>query len=484
MATLFLAACGGGGGDGGPPAAAAPASGSGATAVQLSSSITAEPNKTYEVVANGGGAVDISLAMPNAQPGNTVRVTGIGAAPWRLTTGWAPRGAANLSETPIVIDTRNLAGNPPPGQSWTARLGPMQWHWVASDRLGRVLVAMDNPGQIHLSRDAGQTWDPMNSPVENWVSASVYHSPAAGDANGLVNVNVLAAGFGGGLYETGPNGWTAVQSGIPGVSFAGRDWESVSAIDNGRAIVAMLNAPIYHRLSATATWLPTVLQSTGQPLARGWRGVALSQTGVALAASQDGDVYVSTDLAAGWVARPVVVNGTILNDSWYRTAISPDGRVMALAGRFNSGLYLSRDQGLTWTRANTPAGDYTALSINGDGSVIAATITNASAGGAAAGSVQVSRDGGQTFAALQMPGADTNWRAVALSDDGNAMTVAAGTFTGATGQLYTSVGNRTSYGAGSLGGGQGSSVELVFEGSSDAAARWSVRSSSGNFTVR
>ncbi|WP_156385568.1 sialidase family protein [Ramlibacter sp. Leaf400] len=490
LTTLFLAACGGGGGgDAGP--APGPAAGGGApaatTAVQIGSSVTARPNTSYAVVADGSSPIGISLAMADAvQPGDTVRVTGAGSAPWQLTTGWVPPTAARPSPMPIVIDTRNLAGNPQPGQVWTPRLTPMEWHWVASDRLGRVLVAMDNPGQIHVSRDAGQTWDPGLSPVQNWVGASVYHTSGPNDVNGLENVNVLAAAFGGGLFETNSSGfWVAVQSGMPGVDFSVRDWESVSAIDQGVAIAAALGAPIYYRASTSSPWVATVLQGTTTPTVSGWRGIALSQTGVAVAGSQDGELLVSTNLANGWTPRPVVVNGTVLRDSWYRAAIARDGSVMAIAGRFNSGLYLSRDQGVTWTRANTPTGDYTAVSINGDGSVIAATLTNATGAGAPTGSVQVSRDGGATFAPLQMPGTDTNWRAVALSSDGNALTVAAGTFTALTGQLYTSVGNRTSYGPGRLEGGRGSSVELVFDGATpEGAARWSVRSSSGTFSVR
>lgn len=488
LTTLILAACGGGGDGGGAADAVSPPPAGGgsvpvATGAQISSSLTATPNTRYTVVANGTSPIDVSLEMPDPlQLGDTVGVAGSGTSPWRLTTGWLPNSA-----TPVVIDTRNLAGNPPPGQQWTARLAPMEWHWIASDRLSRVLVAMDNPGQIHVSRDGGQSWDPGNSPVENWVGASVYHTTSPTDPHGLRNVNVLAAGFGGGLFETDASGaWVPVQSGIPGVSFAPRDWESVSAIDNGVAIVAALGAPIYYRASATSPWVETVFQGTTQRTVSGWRGIALAQNGVAVAGSQDGDLVVSTNVANGWVRRPVMVNGAELRDTWYRAAINRDGSLMAIAGRFNSGLYLSRDRGVTWTRANTPTGDYTAVSINGDGSVIAATITNATTGaGAPTGSVQVSRDGGASFAPLAMPGTDTNWRAVALSEDGNALTVAAGTFTAVTGQLYTSVGNRTSYGAGSLSGGQGASVDLVYEGTTpEGAARWSVRSSGGSIAVR
>jgi len=487
LTTLFLAACGGGGGSGGDGAVAPPPSAGGGSSapvgVQINASLTATPNTRYTVVADGTSPIDISLEMPDPlQLGDTVGATGSGTAPWRLTTGWLPNSA-----TPVVIDTRNLAGNPQPGAQWTARLAPMEWHWIASDRLSRVLVAMDNPGQIHVSRDGGQSWDPGNSPVENWVGASVYHTTGPDDPHGLRNVNVLAAGFGGGLFETDANGsWVPVPSGIPGVSFAPRDWESVSTIDQGVAIAAALGAPIYYRASAGGPWVETVFQGTNQPAVSGWRGIALAQNGVAVAGSQDGDLVVSTNVANGWVRRPVMVNGAEVRDAWYRAAINRDGSVMAIAGRFNSGLYLSRDRGVTWTRANTPTGDYTAVSISGDGNVVAATLTNATTGaGAPTGSVQVSRDGGASFAPLAMPGTDTNWRAVALSEDGNALTVAAGTFTAVTGQLYTSVGNRTSYGAGSLSGGQGASVDLVYEGTTpEGAARWSVRSSSGTVTVR
>ena len=484
LTTLFLAACGGGGGGGDGDVVPPPGTGGGPApaGVQVSSSLTANPNTRYTVVADGSTPIDISLAMPDPlQLGDTVAVTGSGSAPWRLTTGWLPNSA-----TPVVVDTRNLAGNALPGQQWTARLAPMEWHWLASDRLSRVLVAMDNPGQIHVSRDGGQSWDPGNSPVQNWVGASVYHTTSPGDPHGLRNVNVLAAGFGGGLFETDASGaWVPVQSGIAGVSFAPRDWESVSTIDQGVAIAAALGAPIYYRASASGPWVETVFQGTNQPTVSGWRGIALSQTGVAVAGSQDGDLLVSTNVANGWTRRPVMVGGAELRDAWYRAAIARDGSVMAIAGRFNSGLYLSRDQGVTWTRANTPTGDYTAVSISGDGSVIAATLTNAAGAGAATGSVQVSRDGGASFTPLAMPGTDTNWRAVALSEDGNALTVAAGTFTAVTGQLYTSVGNRTPYGAGSLSGGQGSSVDLVYEGTTpEGAARWSVRSAGGAVTVR
>jgi hypothetical protein len=70
-----------------------------------------------------------------------------------------------------------------------------------------------------------------------------------------------------------------------------------------------------------------------------------------------------------------------------------------------------------------------------------------------------------------------------MSADGNQITVAAGMVeTGEAGQLYTSLGNRTSIGtAGSITGGQGQTAELIYLGN----GQFSVRSSGGGaFTIR
>ncbi|HYF20501.1 MAG TPA: hypothetical protein VEA40_21730, partial [Ramlibacter sp.] len=441
LTALFLAACGGGGGGSAPPAAeanppasaggqqdagggaAAPAPGTGSqtpsppappAAVQITSNVVATPNTSYEVVAAGATAVDVSLDMdyfPRNQPnppatvqvGDTVRVRGVGTAPWRVTTDWVNAATAHSATPPIVISTTSLAGNAAAGVNWTPRLQPMEWHWVASDRLGRVLLAMDNPGQIHVSQDGGQTWEAGNSPVANWVSAAIYHQPSQVDPAGVGpgRVHMLAAAYGGGLFENTGAGWVAVPSGDPAVDFSNREWESVAACDCGVALAAILNAPIYYRAAPGGAWVPTRLQGSNAPLVSGWRGVARAESGVAVAVSQDGDVYVTTNVLTGWVQRNIVIDGAPVNHAWYRTAISRDGNLIAVAGRFTSGLYLSRDQGRTWTRAATPGGDYTAVAVSPDGQTVVATLTNGIAGGT--GSVQISRDGGQTFSAAAVP---------------------------------------------------------------------------------
>ena len=120
-----------------------------------------------------------------------------------------------------------------------------------------------------------------------------------------------------------------------------------------------------------------------------------------------------------------------MTSEWHSVAISDDGNTIAIAGRANSRLYVSRDRSLTWVQTPAPIGDYTAL---------------------------------------------------AMSADGHQFVVAAGTPGSAAGQLYTSLGNRTSIGAaGSIGGGINDFVELEYLGN----ARFKVRSFDGGpFTIR
>ncbi|WP_427913138.1 hypothetical protein ACPWT1_21360 [Ramlibacter sp. MMS24-I3-19] len=451
-------------------------------------------NTDYEVRSSGGAQITLRLSQDysiapgahNVLPanGDRVSVRGTGTTPWRILTGTRYAGApASGSLAPYVIDTTQLAGNAPAGVNWSPRLAPAMWHAVATDNLGRIVLAADNPGQLRVSSDGGQTWVTGNAPGGlNWVSVAVANSPCCGDSIGYTNQTMLAAAYGGGLYVSyGGASWQAVSSKDPAIDFSNREWEAVVANLGGGGAAAVLNGPIYYTvgtIAANVPWQQATLVGSSVPLVRPWRAMANAGGGATtVAVSEDGGVFVSTDAAHTWVPRPVTIAGSVVAEGWYRVGFSADGNTIAVAGRFNSGLYVSHDQGLTWSRAPTPTGDYTAVSVSGDGRTIAATMTNGTSGN---GSVQLSRDGGATFSPATMPGTDTNWRAVAMSSDANFMAVAAGTFTMTTGQLYTSLGNRTTYGVGSLVGGQGSFVDLEYVGSDT----WKVRSSSGPIEIR
>ena len=456
--------------------------------VPISAHTTALRNTRYDVIGTGSATIDVKLPI-FIVPGDFVSVRGVGGRPWRIVPNCCPGTTARSDMTPQTVITDNLLGNVAPGKHWTARMTPMQWSAVASSQNGQFLVAADNPGHLRVSSDAGATWTVGNIPTGRaWASVVVktrpYPFPAAGA------VSIVAVAIGGGIHRSADAGvnWTELVSADAGINLSGRQWQSVTTDQMGAVIAAaILNGPIYRTgtpgLSAAMTdWQAGTLEGASTALVRPWRALASSATAVVMvAASDDGEVYISTTAGRTWVLRNVIVGGSAVTSAWHRVAMSDDGNTIAIAGRSNSALYVSRDRGLSWVQTPAPAGDYTALAMSADGQVIGGTLTNG-VGNPSIGSVQISRDGGSSFAAVSPPGQDRNWRALAMSGDGHQFVVAAGTAGSATGQLYTSLGNRTSIGAaGSIGGGVNDFVELEFLGN----ARFKVRSFDGGpFTIR
>lgn len=500
VAALWLTACGGGGGGGdvaaapppgnGQPAVPAPPPGVAppstpapppAAAIQLTASTTAQSNKQYQVNATGASTIDLTLP-PSPAVGDTVSIAGVSANAWRL--------IPNAGQS---VTTTSLNGNVAPGVNWTPELAPKVWHWISSDAAGDVLVASEaNNGFLNTSRDGGLTWTAGDSVAGTWVSSDM---SATGD-------KMVAVQFGGGMFISTNFGvnWTQVSD--PLVSnAAGLRFESVTMSQDGTHLAAVLQpttaAPNGHlvvSVNGGTTWTePTLPPLTGGYF---WRAVDSSADGqVIVAAEQNGRVFLSTD--AGTTFNPVTVAlapSTSFTEGWYRVKMSADGNTIALAANDfgghgpGSGIFVSHDRGATWTRGFTLNADYTALAMSSDGTKIAATLSNPNSNSPATGNGQVllSTDSGATFAPLTMPGSDTDWRAIAMSSDGDKMATAAGNFLATspadTGQLYTSLGNRTSFGSlGSITGGQKMSVQVKYLGN----GQWSIPASTGGpFTIK
>ena len=453
--------------------------------VPISANTTAQRNTRYDI--SGTGSTTIDLTLPQfIVPGDFVSVRGVSGRPWRIVPNCCPGTTARSDMTPQAVVTTNLPGNVAPGQRWTPRMAPMQWHAVASSQDGQVLVAADNPGNLRVSSDAGASWTVGNSPTgQAWASVVVKTTPYPFPSAGAVSM--VAVSTGGGMYRSVDRGmtWSQLASTDAGVALNGREWQSVSSDQTGNVVAAaILNGPIYRtgNPKSTTDWQAGTLEGSSTALVRPWRALAASaDAGVMVAASDNGEVYVSTTAGLTWALRNVIIGGRSVTSAWHSVAISDDGNTIAIAGRANSALYVSRDRGLTWVQTPAPIGDYTALAMSADGQVIGATLTNG-AGNPTIGSVQVSRDGGGNFAAVSPPGQDRNWRGLAMTGDGHQFVVAASTPGSAAGQLYTSLGNRTSIGAaGSIGGGINDFVELEYLGN----ARFKVRSFDGGpFTIR
>lgn len=475
LAALWLTACGGGGGGGEVTAAPAPGPQNVTAPAPATSSVRitalaqqAAPNTDYTVAAASAGTVVVTLPPSAAlQVNDTVSVTGESANSWRI--------AQNAGQT---VATTNLSGNTSIGQSWTASNTPQPWHWLASNANGDVLVALANLGQINVSTDAGASWTQVG-PTRTWISVDMTPS---GD-------KMVAVAFGGEMFMSTDRGasWNQVThpalaetAGTTAGSF-NREWESVAISDDGmhiaaavlRDTVAGTAGPIYLSHDGGVTWA-----ASSAPSAE-WRGITMSPNGQLLTAvAIGGRVYTSNDFGATWTASP----GDTANRDWYRVASSADGQTIAAAEHIGGRMYITHDRGASWTLAGTPAGDYTTVAMSADGRVIVASITGERTPGVPDGAVYLSTNGGASFTAMPMPGTDDNWRAVAMSADGNMLIAGTGTFTSTPGQLYTSRSNRTMTGAlGSLTGGQGNSVQLQYLGD----GQFKVLSSAGGaFSIR
>ena len=473
-AAALLSACGGGGGGGDGPGASSVSSGSGGTStpaagsrVQIQADTQAVANGDYGVAAAGAAPVTVTLpASSSLAVGDTVRVTGVSGA-WQI--------GQNADQTVL---TPTLGGNTAPGVNWVASTLPATpWHWVASSLNGQVLAAADIPGTLHISTDGGTTWRAGSGlPRANWIGVDMTPD----------GQRMVAVAFEGGMYRSSDRGatWTAVTS--PAAEFNGRDWEAVTISDDGQRIAAViLNGPLVTSTDGGTTW--TVATAGGAPLVLPWRHVDSSADGTTLVAvtqftagtpAASGEVYLSRDAGATWTAVPVAAG----IQGWYRARISRDGSVIAVATNAiyaggGDGLFLSRDRGSTWSAAG-PDGDYTGIALSEDGKVVGVTLSNGSSG-----SVQYSSDAGLTFAPLAVPsGGDTNFRHIAMDRYGYKLAVVTGTFIVRPGQLYTSLGNRTSSGTGGAitGGGPGESVQLRYEG----GGTFRVVGSTGEFAAR
>jgi hypothetical protein len=451
----------------------------------VSANTTAQRNTRYDITGTGAAAIELTLPQ-FIVPGDFVSVRGVSGRPWRIVPNCCPGTTARSDMTPQAVITTSLPGNIAPGQRWAPRMAQKQWHAAASSQDGQVLVAADNPGNLHVSTDAGVNWSAGNSPTgQAWVSVVVKTTPYPFPAASAVSMVAVAAG--GGMYRSIDRGvtWIQLASDDAGVALSGRQWQSVTSDQTGNVVAAaVMNGPIYRsgNSGSTTGWQTGTLEGSSTALERPWRALAASaDAGIMVAASDKGEVYVSTTAGRTWALRNVTVGGRNVTSAWHRVAMSDDGNTIAIAGGTNAGLYVSRDRGLSWAQTPAPTGDYTALTMSADGKVIGATLTNG-VGSPTIGSVQVSRDGGGSFTALSLPGQDRNWRAFSMAGDGNQFVVAAGTSGSVAGQLYTSLGNRTSIGtAGFIGGGINDFVELEYLGN----ARFKIRAFDGGpFTIR
>jgi hypothetical protein len=389
-----------------------------------------------------------------------VVVTAAIAAMWLTACGGG--GGDDVAAAPEP-PAQGGGNNPPPataalGTSFRAT-GPSDvWHSLSSSANGQLMVAgqadlraTPDTSILSISRDGGATWSDSTAPTGIWIASDI-----SDDGN-----IIAATQFMGSLYVSIDAGANFVQASAPPGTTAPVAFESVTLarLPNGtnRVAAVVLDGPVVVGdigADGTVTWLtPT----TPAPIAE-WRGIDSSANGsVMVAVAQDPLVYRSTDGGLTWAAmtQPAADQG------WYRVKVSNDGSTIAMAANSfrtatnpglpaspGNGIYVSKGGG-AFVQAHQLEGEYSSIAMSSDGGVIGATVSDTNdPAGTGTGSVLLSKDGGTTFAPLTVnvngsTVAETDWRALTMSNDATRMAVAAGRFvTSSPGQIYLTTGSR------------------------------------------
>jgi hypothetical protein len=321
------------------------------------------------------------------------------------------------------------------------------WHSLSSSTDGQVMVAGQadlrgtDTSPLFVSRDGGVTFTESTAPTGIWIASDV-----SGDGNRIAAVQFQGAG----MYISVDRGQNFVQVTLPVGVANNAQFEGVTLSEDGTRVAAVImNGPVIVGTvdaAGAVTWQATA----GLPAtATSWRSIDSSADGQTLVAvGQTPAAFISTNGGSTWTsltAAPVTQN-------WYRVKVSANGQTIAMAGNSfggsnaADGIYVSKDGGASFTQTGV-AGDYSGIAMSSDGGVIAATVSNDNAG-PGLGSVQLSTNGGTSFAALPVTvggvaATETQWRSVTMSGDASRMAVAAGRFdANTTGQILLTTGSR------------------------------------------
>lgn len=263
-----------------------------------------------------------------------------------------------------------------PSVSPTPSLSPFlshNWHSVASSADGNVLIAVESPGCIWTSFDAGVTW-------KNYAkSFALNFQSVASSADGTFFVVVVNQyDFGGPIYTT-PSKNSYYWQSRGNVN----RWASVASSSDGGKLVALADQ-IYTSVNFGVTWTPRGSNST-----QNWVAAASSSDGSKLVAAANDHIYTSIDFGVSWSQSPNKYG------DWKAVACSSDGStIIAVTGQYGS-IFTSADSGATWTQRSDNVGvrDFISVASSANGTTLVAV----SRQGTSSGSMFVSVDSGLTW---------------------------------------------------------------------------------------
>ncbi len=346
---------------------------------------------------------------------------GPGVAPWVVVSGPSQLAASNTSY--IVTGATPTAFTLPPAPA----VGDV------------VKVTAPGAGGFTVAPNAGQTisgiinvtpitWIPRDSP-RSWFSV-------ASSADGT---KLVAVDNGGQIYTSTDRGvsWTPRETARP--------WFSVASSADGTRLVAVaFGGQIYTSTDSGVNWTP-------REIARPWFSVASSADGTKLVAVvRNGQIYTSTDSGVSWAPRETA-------RFWSSVASSADGtKLVAVVG--SGQIYTSTDSGVSWIPRESARG-WQSVASSADGTRLVAVVANS------AGQIYNSTDSGVSWTPRET---GRPWSSVASSADGTKLVAVVNG-----GQIYAWAGT-------TFGGGQSSTLELVYGG----AGQWVAVNQQGSITQR
>jgi photosystem II stability/assembly factor-like uncharacterized protein len=397
--------------------------------------VQAQSNTGY-IARNDMAQVVVTLPA-NPAVGDVVRIKGSGLGGWKM--------AQNAGQT---VNTTNLGGTA--GATWTVR-GPelgQDWKSVASSADGTKLVAVVDGGQIYTSNDSGVTWTPR-AENRSWQSVA-----SSADGSKLVAV------------ENGDLIYTSIDSGqswTPCMGSAPCDgpqpWTAVASSADGSKLVAVAKGrPIYTSTDGGTSWTA----HDDMFLIRPWLSVASSADGSKLVAGGDA-IFISTDGGTNWDTCGALT--CQMPSNWHAVALSADGSMM-MAGESPGNMYISSDDGESWTRPTTiGSGGSWSLASSSDGRKLAVA--------SRLGRFYTSGDSGAHWTE-RASGQD--WGSVASSADGSQLV----TVMRSGGRIYISTPTTIPGPSGSISGTSSDAIELQYVGQ----GVFTVSSHEGSLTIQ
>lgn len=279
---------------------------------------------------------------------------------------------------------------------------------------------------LHQYNKQAKLPDPESVPIGNPLRA--YWTGVDMSSDGGIFVacaqKLTSAGTVGFIYLSFDNGvsWTEITNTIPGDPGERKRWNDITISGDGTIIYAAekqsgIACYIYKYVISTATWSQLSLTSTV-----GFNDIDCSENGqyVTVVRNAAARCYVSADYGATFTIVLLPDDGSIGTE----IAMSPDGSMQIITTSYSGTwgyIFKSVDYGVTFARVMPIDYAINDAAISADGTKMTFALINKA-------SILMSNNG--TFTEIALP-ESRNWRAVAMSDDGNIQILA-----GASSYLY------------------------------------------------